>query len=116
MNNLSNRVPESFGSESEGGNQLWQYVQSLNPDTVAQLSKPDPQVVQVIERNIVGMLGTLPSEHFDVDITTSREHLGRLLASAMINGYFLHNAQQRMAFEKSLQVAAATNESGAKEQ
>jgi len=34
----------------------------------------------------------------------------------MINGYFLHNAQQRMAFEKSLQVAAATNESGAKEQ
>jgi hypothetical protein len=59
-----------------------------------------------MERNIVGMLGTLPPEHFGMTITTSREHLGRLLASAMIGGYFLHNAEQRMAFEKSLDVAA----------
>ncbi len=88
---------------------LWQYVQSLNPETVAQLSKPNLEAVQVMERNIVGMLGGLPPEHFGVTITTSREHLGRLLASAMISGYFLHNAQQRMAFEKSLQVAEEAN-------
>jgi hypothetical protein len=56
-----------------------------------------------MERNIVGMLGTLPPDDFDMTITTSREHLGRILASAMVNGYFLHSAQQRMAFEKSLQ-------------
>ncbi len=108
MNNLSNRVPDFFGSESEGGNILWKYVQSLNPETVAHLSKPSSSAVQVIERNIVGMLGTLPTEHFDVTITTSREDLGRLLASAMISGYFLHNAEQRMEFEKSLQ-AVETN-------
>lgn len=88
---------------------LWQYLQSLNPETVAQLSKPNLEAVQVMERNIVGMLGGLPPEHFGVTITTSREHLGRLLASAMISGYFLHNAQQRMAFEKSLQVAEESN-------
>lgn len=104
MNNLSNRVPDFFDSEREGGNTLWQYVQSLNPETVDQLSKPNPEAVQVMERNIVGMLGTLPPEHFGVTITTSREHLGRLLASAMVSGYFLHTAEQRMAFEKSLQV------------
>lgn len=109
MNNLSNRVPEFFGSSSEGGNMLWQYVQSLNPEAIAQLSKPSTSAVQVIERNIVGMLGGLPPEHFGVTITTSREHLGRLLASAMISGYFLHNAQQRMAFEKSLQVTEEAN-------
>lgn len=112
MSNLSNRVPEYLGGEREGGNLLWQYVQSMNPETVAQLSKPSSEVVQVIERNIVGMLGTLPSEHFGVTITTSREHLGRLLASAMISGYFLHNAEQRMAFETSMQLAGEANESG----
>lgn len=88
---------------------LWQYVQSLNPDTIAQLSKPSTSAVQVMERNIVGMLGTLPPEHFGVTITTSREHLGRLLASAMISGYFLHTAEQRMEFEKYLHVAAEAN-------
>ncbi len=109
MNNLSNRVPDFFGSESEGSDRLWQYVQSLNPETIAQLSKASASAVQVIERNIVGMLGTLPPEHFGVTITTSREHLGRLLASAMISGYFLHSAEQRMAFEQSLQVSTEAN-------
>ncbi len=106
MNNLSNRVPEFFGSDSEGDNLLRQYVQSMSPEMVAQLSKPNsPEVFQVMEHTIVGMLGNLPPEHFGVTITTSREHLARLLAAAMINGYFLNNAEQRMAFEKSLQLA-----------
>lgn len=104
MSNPSNRVPEFFDEGTESGNLLWQYVQSMSPDTVSQLSKPSSsEVFQVMERNIVGLLGHLPSEHFGVTVTTSREHLGRLLASAMISGYFLRNAEQRMAFEKSLQ-------------
>lgn len=106
MNNPSNRAPESYGSESEVGNLLWHYVQSMAPETIAQLSKPtSTEVFQVMERNIVGLLGNLPSEHFGVTVTTSREHLGRLLASAMISGYFLRNAEQRMTFEKSLHIA-----------
>lgn len=109
MKNLSNRAPDFFGSESEGGNQFWKYVESMNPETIAHLSNPSPSALQVMERNIVGLLGTLPPEHFDVEITTSREQLGRLLASAMISGYFLHNAEQRMVFEKSLQGVAETN-------
>ncbi|HEY9632444.1 MAG TPA: DUF760 domain-containing protein [Coleofasciculaceae cyanobacterium] len=108
MSNLSNRVPEFSDSESNSGNWLWQYVQSLNPETVTQLSKPSTEALQVIERNIVGMLGTLPAEPFGVTITTSREHLGKLLASAMVNGYFLHNAEQRMAFEKSMQLVESS--------
>lgn len=105
MNSEQNPNSEFFDSEDgEGTNFLWQYVQSMSPDTVSQLSKPSSQeVFQVMERNIVGLLGNLPSEHFGMNITTSREHLGRLLASAMISGYFLRNAEQRMAFERSVQ-------------
>ena len=106
MNNASNQTSEFFNSESETSNLLWLYVQSLSPDTVTQLSKPtSTEVFQVMERNIVGMLGNLPSEHFNVTVTTSRENLGRLLASAMLSGYFLRNAEQRLTFETSLQAA-----------
>lgn len=105
MNDTPNRVSEFFdGNQTK--NLLWQYVQSMSPDTVAQLSKPDSaEVVQVMERNIIGLLGGLPAEHFDVAVTTSRESLGRLLASAMMSGYFLRNAEQRLNFERSLQSA-----------
>lgn len=104
MNNSTNQISEFLGGESN--NLLWQYVQSMNPETVAQLSKPGSgEVLQAMERNIIGLLGGLPSEHFDVTITTSREHLGRLLASAMMSGYFLRNAEQRLQFEHVLQTS-----------
>lgn len=78
----------------------------MSPESVARLSRPaSPEVFQMMERNIIGLLGGLPSEHFDVTITTSREHLGRLLASAMMSGYFLRGAEQRMQFEQSLMTA-----------
>jgi Protein of unknown function (DUF760) len=106
VSNSSNKSPEFFEEEGENANLLWQYVQSMAPDTVSQLSKPTShEVFQVMERNIVGLLGNLPSEHFGVTVTTSREHLGRLLASAMISGYFLKNAEQRMTFEKSIEAS-----------
>ncbi len=104
MSNPSNQVSEFFDSNSETSNLLWQYVKSLSPETVTQLSKPSSsEVFQVMERNIVGLLGHLPSEHFGITVSTSRESLGRLLASAMISGYFLRNAEQRMNFEVALQ-------------
>lgn len=98
-----NRTQNVFSNEGDT-NQLWQYVQSLNSDTIAQLSQPESkEVFQVMEQNIVGLLGSLPSEQFEISISTNREHLGRLLASAMMSGYFIRNAEQRMAFDKSLQ-------------
>ena len=110
MKQPSNRFPEFSEDELESNNWLWQYVQSLSPEMIAQLSKPTSgDVFQVMERNIVGLLGNLPSEQFGITITTNREHLGRLLASAMISGYFLRNAEQRMAFEKSLQATEANS-------
>lgn len=104
MKDISNRNSDNFGAEGLSNNTLWQYVQSLNPDAVGRLSQPSsPEVYQAIERTIVTMLGGLPSEEFNVTISTSRENLGRMLASAMLNGYFLRNVEQRLEFEKSLQ-------------
>ncbi|MEM1169765.1 MAG: DUF760 domain-containing protein [Cyanobacteria bacterium P01_H01_bin.35] len=105
MTNRNNNRPELFEESSEGANLLWQYVQSMSPDTVSHLSKPNSQeVFQVMERNIIGLLGNLPSEQFNVNVTTSRENLGKLLASAMLSGYFIRNAEQRMTFENSLKM------------
>lgn len=109
MNDSSHQVSEFFPGESGNDDSLWQYVQSLTPEAITQLSRPNSnEVFQVIERNIIGMLGNLPPEHFGVTISTSRENLGKLLASAMISGYFLRNAEQRMMFEKALQAAEVT--------
>ncbi|NJP19414.1 MAG: DUF760 domain-containing protein [Hydrococcus sp. CRU_1_1] len=109
MSNELNRSQDFLNSETVTGETLWKYVQSLSQETIAQLSRPESsEVLNVMERNIIGLLGNLPSEHFDVSISTSREHLGRLLASAMMSGYFLRNAEQRMNFEKALQATNKT--------
>ena len=84
-------------------NELMKYIQTLHPDSVSKLSKPDTDdALQVMEQNISGLLGHIPPGAFNVEITTDRENLGRLLASAMMGGYFLRNAEQRFAFEQSL--------------
>ncbi|WP_404788724.1 DUF760 domain-containing protein [Altericista sp. CCNU0014] len=107
-----NQAANFGGQNLETGNQLWQYVASMEPDIMARLSQPaSEEVLQVMERHVVAMLGQLPSQHFDVTITTSRENLGRLVASAMMNGYFLRAAEQRMAFESTLQGSFSSDSS-----
>ncbi|MFB2881635.1 DUF760 domain-containing protein [Floridanema aerugineum] len=109
MNDLSNKNSDFFDN-SEGNNLLWQYVKSMQSEVIGELSKPSTEAAKVMEANLMGMLGNLPPDHFGVMITTSKENLGRLLASAMMNGYFLRNAEQRMGFERYLQAAAESSD------
>ena len=111
MDNLSNRAQgQDFFMAAD--NELLQYVQSMEPETITSLSQPaSSDVMQVMEHNIIGLLGGLPSQDFDVTVTTSREHLGRLLASAMMNGYFLRGAEQRLNFERTVMEAEMMGES-----
>lgn len=103
MSEQNINIPQNAFTQSEEKNLLWNYVQSLSSETVAHLSQPESkEVFQIVEHNISGLLGSVPHESFDVEISTSREDLGRLLASAMMSGYFLRNAEQRMSFEQSL--------------
>ena len=104
MNQDNFSTQNLHNGNKESTNLLWQYVQSLNPETLAQLSKPQSQeVLKVMESNISGLLGSLSEERFGITINTSRENLGQLLVSAMMSGYFLRNAEQRMDFEQSWQ-------------
>lgn len=108
MKNIDQRNPDFFENQTASSNSLLQYIKSLSPEIVSQLSKPEsPGVLEAIERTITAMLGGLPGDDFNVMVTTNRENLGKLLASAMLNGYLLRNAEQRMGFENSLQLLEA---------
>jgi hypothetical protein len=103
MDDVTGRLPEFMESKSarEKENNLLSYVKMMDPETITQLSRPaSAEVMQVMEHNVVGLLGGLPANQFDVAVTTNRENLGRLLASAMMSGYFLRGAEQRLAFEE----------------
>ncbi|WP_353929850.1 DUF760 domain-containing protein [Okeanomitos corallinicola TIOX110] len=103
MSNLSHSQPDYFASE-ENQDQFWHYIQSLTPETVNQLSKPNSsEVFEVIQKSIVATLGNLPHDKYNTVITTSRDELGKLLGSAMIDGYFLRNVEQRLEMEKHFQ-------------
>lgn len=106
MDDITGKLPEFAESKSAKENALLRYVKTMEPETITQLSRPtSSEVMQVMEHNVVGLLGGLPSQHFDVTVTTNRENLGRLLASAMMSGYFLRGAEQRLAFEEQFTTA-----------
>ncbi len=107
MNNEAQRFDNLLGNtQVEAKDDLWQYVQSLNPEMVAQMSQPQSdEVQQVMERQIIGLLGALSGEGINVSVTMNRENLGRLLGSAIMSGYFLRNAEQRHEIEKMLSPA-----------
>ncbi len=88
------------GSE---GNDLIQYLQEQSPDVLQRVAKSASTDIQdIIRHNVQGLLGMLPGEQFEVKITSSRDHIANLLASAMMTGYFLRQMEQRKELEESL--------------
>ncbi|MBD2100304.1 DUF760 domain-containing protein [Leptolyngbya sp. FACHB-261] len=87
----------------ESTNPLLQYMQQQSPEVLASVgNSASPEVREAVLRNVRGLLGMLPPEGFQVEITTDREHLASLLASAMFTGYFLRSMEQRMALDHQL--------------
>mgnify|MGYP001127042833 CR=1 FL=1 len=115
MGNQSNSIQGMFKGGASGKSDLMQYINLLEPESIAHLSTPTPEVQQAMEANLNALLGGLPSQHFDITVTTSREMLGKMLASAMMNGYFLHSAQQRMTMEKAMASAMASSSDASSE-
>lgn len=84
-------------------NPLLNYLQHQHPDVLAQVAQSaTPEIKEIISKNVQGLIGILPSEEFDVQITTNRENLAGLLASAMMTGYFLRQMEQRMQLDENL--------------
>lgn len=89
--------------EDEQANPLLIYLQHQSPDVLSRVAKSaSPEIQQIISQNVQGLVGMLPSENFNVQITTDRENLAGLLASAMMTGYFLRQMEQRMELETAL--------------
>lgn len=91
---------ESDNAEEAQLNPLLNYLQSQSPEILARVAKSvSPEIKQIISHNVQGLVGMLPSENFNVKITTDRDNLAGLLASAMMTGYFLRQMEQRMQLE-----------------
>lgn len=94
-----------FGDHEEtaSANQLLKYLQHQSPEVLAMVARSvSPEIKQIISQNVQGLVGVLPSENFNVQVTTDRENLAGILASAMMTGYFLRRMEQRMELEDSI--------------
>lgn len=84
-------------------NPLLKYLQHQSPEVLDRVAKSvSPEIKEIISHNVQGLVGILPSDNFSVQITTDRENLAGLLASAMMTGYFLRQMEQRMQLEENL--------------
>ncbi len=89
-------------NEGSEGNALIQYLQEQSPDVLQRVAKSASNDIQdIIRHNVQGLLGMLPGEQFEVKVTSSRDNIGNLLASAMMTGYFLRQMEQRKELEES---------------
>ena len=102
-----------LNSESqEQYNTLMQYLRQQHPEVLAQIaSSASPDVKQIISQNVQGLVGMLPAGDFNVKVTTDRENLAHLLASAMMTGYFLCQMEKRMNLEERLSDPSVSNHS-----
>ena len=102
LNDNSEEHPNQLLSDhsEQYPNQLLKYLQHQSPDVLARIAQSaSPEIKQIISQNVQGLVGMFPPESFNVQITTDRENLAGLLASAMMTGYFLRQMEQRMQLE-----------------
>lgn len=96
MNAYTQSSDSSF-SELENINRLSKFIQALPEDAITRLHEPNPEAAQLMHQNLANVFGVLPSDQFQTTVTTSREALAQIMASAMKYGYFLHVAEQRLS-------------------
>ena len=90
-------------NEGHEGNALIQYLQDQPADVLQRVAKSaSPEIQEIIRHNVQGLLGMLPGEQFEVKVTSTKDNLASLLASAMMTGYFLRQMEQRKQLEETL--------------
>jgi len=93
----------SIDSEDARANELLNYLQHQPPEVLSRVAQSvSGEIRQIISHNVQGLVGVLPSDGFNVQVSTDRENLSGLLASAMMTGYFLRQMEQRMELEANL--------------
>ncbi|KAK9067258.1 hypothetical protein SSX86_014584 [Deinandra increscens subsp. villosa] len=81
-------------------------LKKIEPLDISVISKgASDSVKDSMKRMISAMLGLLPSDQFSVTITVSKRPLVRLLASSLITGYTLWNAEYRITLMKNFETS-----------
>ncbi|EDX85142.1 hypothetical protein S7335_2841 [Synechococcus sp. PCC 7335] len=93
----------NLNSEESMTNELLDYLQHQPPEVLSRVAQSvSGEIRQIISHNVQGLVGVLPADGFNVQVSTDRENLAGLLASAMMTGYFLRRMEQRMELETNL--------------
>ena len=100
----------SSNTQDQQENNLIEYLRQQQPEVLARIAQSaSPEIKEIISQNVQGLVGMLPSGDFNIKVTTDRENLAHLLASAMMTGYFLCQVEKRMDLEESLSGAEPLN-------
>ncbi len=92
-----------LNSEDSKANELLNYLQHQPPEVLSRVAQSvSDEIRQIISHNVQGLVGVLPADGFNVQVSTDKENLAGLLASAMMTGYFLRQMEQRMELETNL--------------
>uniref|UniRef100_A0A7S1XDN7 Uncharacterized protein n=1 Tax=Compsopogon caeruleus TaxID=31354 RepID=A0A7S1XDN7_9RHOD len=89
--------PASRNDEEAESNPLYAAIKKFDPDDISSISKHvSEEAIEAMRRSLVGILGNLPAETFEVQITSEKNGLRQLLVSALTTGYSIRNAEFRM--------------------
>ena len=90
-------------SQNHDCNELMKYLRQQHPEVLSRIAQSaSPEIKQIISQNVQGLVGMLPTEDFSIKVTTDKENLAHLLASAMMTGYFLCQMEKRKDLEESI--------------
>lgn len=77
--------------------------QTTGPDDVERLrSLASGNATDAFRRIVMGILGTIPSDTYEVVVTSDRGGLSRLMHSSLCTGYALRNAEFRMSLNECM--------------
>ncbi|BAF30155.1 uncharacterized LOC4352641 [Oryza sativa Japonica Group] len=99
------------GGAYEERSALWNLIKDIEPLDLSIIQKDVPsETVDAMKRTVSGMLGLLPSDQFHVVIESLWNPFFKLLASSIMTGYTLFNAQYRLSLERTLEFSEEETE------
>lgn len=85
-------------------NSLRQRLLDVPPLELVTLKKGvSAECLSAMQRTVSGMLGLLSPDQFRINVQCGRESLHRLLTSATMTGYTLHNVENRLIVQRTLE-------------
>lgn len=98
-------------SRTEDANRLYEMLRerTKGPDDVDGLrGLATESAVDAFRRIVMGILGTIPADIYEVVVTSDRNGVARLMQSSLSTGYALRNAEFRMTLNETMGATGRT--------